>query len=112
MAIQVTGSLKNGFASYTDPQIQLIPHLTYRSKIAMDAQIVIAVTKEYPTGSMNTGSYIDYNQVGTIPYYPETADLVAPPTTVDPYSDLIYSLETYVINSLTGSNPGTIFNRF
>ncbi len=28
MAIQITGSFKNGYASYTDPQLQLIPHLT------------------------------------------------------------------------------------
>jgi hypothetical protein len=104
MALQITGSFKNGFAAYTDPQLQLVPHLTYRNNVAMDVHIVIATTDE--SGSIN------YSQVGTIPMYPPTAELVAPVTPVDPYADLIYSLESYVITNLTGSNPDCTFNRF
>jgi len=104
MALQVTGSFKNGFTSYVDPQLQLIPHLTYRNSIAMDVQIVIATPGE--SGSIN------YSQVGTIPMYPQTSELIAPSASVDPYADLIYSLETYIITNLSGSNPDCVFNRF
>jgi len=107
MAIQVTGSLKNGYASYENPQLQLIPHLTFRGKIAMDVNITIPT---YVTNSLGTGS-MSYPQVGTIPMYPKTSDLVYPKTPVDPYSDLIYSLETYIITQISGSNPDCIFNR-
>ena len=99
MAIQITGSFKNNFASYQDPQLQLVPHLTYRNGIAMDVQIVI-------TSESNN------IQVGTIPMYPITSDLVAPTISINPYADLIYSLETYVIDKLIITNPECIFTRF
>ena len=99
MAIQITGSFMNNFASYQNPQLQLVPHLTYRNKIAMDVQIIIA-------------SETNSIQVGTIPMYPITSDLVAPTTPINPYADLIYSLETYVIDTLTITNPECIFTRF
>ncbi len=41
MALQITGSFKSGYASYTDPQLQLIPHLTYRGTIAMDVNVTL-----------------------------------------------------------------------
>lgn len=107
MAIQITGSFKNGYANYENPQLQLIPHLTYRGKIAMDVNITIPT---YVTNSFGTGS-MSYPQVGAIPMYPENSQLIAPETPVDPYSDLIYSLETYIISNLSGSNPGCVFNR-
>ena len=107
MAIQITGSFKNGYASYTDPQLQLIPHLTYRGTIAMDVNIVIPT---YVTDSLGTGS-MSYPQVGAIPMYPSTSELTYPKTKMDPYSDLIYSLETYIITQLSGSNPDCTFNR-
>jgi hypothetical protein len=107
MAIQITGSFKNGYASYTDPQLQLIPHLTYRGTIAMDINIVIPT---YVTES--TGAYVlTYPQVGAIPMYPSTSELTYPSTPVDPYSDLIDSLETYIITQLSGSNPDCTFNK-
>ena len=59
MAISVTGSLKVGYASYSNPQIQLIPHLTYRGMIAMDAVIVVVTDTSGST-----------SPVTTIPYYP------------------------------------------
>ncbi len=107
MAIQITGSFKNGYASYENPQLQLVPHLTYRGKIAMDVNITVPV---HVTTGIQSGS-IAYPQVGAIPMYPENSQLIAPETPVDPYSDLIYSLETYVINNLSGSNPDCTFNR-
>ena len=109
MAIQVTGSFKNGFASYVNPQLQLTPHLTYRNNIAMDVQIVIPTEQIDP---ITSGSSITYNQVGTIGMYPPTSELSYPTTPVDPYADLIYSLETYIITNISASNPDCIFNRF
>ena len=107
MAIQITGSFKNGYASYENPQLQLIPQLTYRGKIAMNVNITVPV---HVTAGIQSGS-IAYPQVGSIPMYPEKSQLVVTETPVDPYSDLIYSLETYVINYLSGSNPECTFNR-
>jgi len=108
MAIQVTGSLKNGYASYVDPQLQLIPHLTYRGTIAMDVNIVIPT---YVTDSFGASNII-YTQVGTIPMYPQTSELNYPEIKTNPYSDLIYSLETYITTQLSGSNPNCVFNYF
>lgn len=101
MAISVTGSLKVGYASYTNPQIQLIPHLAYRGMIAMDAVIVVITDASGST-----------SPVTTIPYYPNTSELSYPAQKVDPYSDLITSLDQYVITQLTGSNPDCTFNTF
>jgi hypothetical protein len=105
MAIQVTGSLQVGLAYYKDPIIELIPHLTYRGMVAMDANICA------PSVNPETLSNY-YTQVSAIPYYPQTSELQYPTTPVDPYSDLIYALETYVINNLSGSSPDCTFNRF
>lgn len=105
MAIQITGSLQVGLAYYKDPIIELIPHLTYRGMIAMDANVCA------PNINPETSSTY-YTQVTTIPYYPVTSELDYPTTKVDPYSDLIYALETYTINDLLNLNPDCIFNRF
>jgi hypothetical protein len=99
MAIQITGSFTNNFASYQNPQLHLVPLLTYRNGIAMNVQIVIP-------------SELEMIQVGTIPMFPTPSDLVAPPTPINPYADLIYSLETYIIDKLTITNPECIFTRF
>lgn len=107
MALQITGSFKNGYASYENPQLQLVPYLTYRGTIAMDVNITIPT---YVTNSLGTGSMI-YPQVGAIPMYPSTSELVYPTSPIDHYSDLIYSLETYIITQLSGSNPDCTFNR-
>jgi hypothetical protein len=105
MAIQVTGSLQVGLAYYKDPIIELIPHLTYRGSIAMDANICA------PSINPETSSSY-YSQVSTIPYYPQTSELQYPTSPVDPYSDLIYALETFVIENLQPFNSGSTFNRF
>ena len=105
MAIQVTGSLQVGLAYYKDPIIELIPHLTYRGMVAMDANICA------PSINPETSSSY-YIHASTIPYYPQTSELQYPTTPVDPYSDLIYALEMYVIEYLQATNPGSIFNIF
>jgi hypothetical protein len=105
MAIQVTGSLQVGLAYYKDPIIELIPHLTYRGSITMDANICA------PSVNPETLS-VYYTQASTIPYYPQTSELQYPTTPVDPYSDLIYALEMYVIEDLQVNNSGSIFNIF
>lgn len=107
MAIQVNGNLNVNFATYTNPQLRLVPHLTYRGEIAMDVNVIIIneITVDEELQEVPV-------QVNAIPMYPLTSELVAPQTPVDPYSDLIYSLETYVINKLTTENPGTTFSRF
>ena len=102
MAISITGSFKVGYATYIDPQIQLVPHLTYRGMVAMDA--VVAVITNAESGSTSP--------VTTIPYYPKTSELSYPTQKVDPYSDLITALDQYVITQLTGSNPDCTFNTF
>ncbi len=117
MAIQITGTLKNGFSTYENPQIQLIPHLTFKGKIAIDAHIVIVSMQadnvitppnvEAPEPVMKEVS----NQVGTIAYYPEVSALEYPTTPVNVYNDLIYALETYIINDLSVSNPNSTFTR-
>lgn len=106
MAIQVTGSLKIGYASYLNPQIRLIPHLTYRGSIAMDASINVFVESQ-TSGSV--GSWVGATMV---PFYPKTSDLSYPSVKVDPYSDLISALDQYTITQLTGSNPDCTFNTF
>ena len=100
MAIQVTGSLKCGLATYSNPQLQLVPHLTYRNTLTMDVNVLVA----------NESSSMV--QATTLPYYPVAAELTYPTTAVNPYADLIHALETAVITSLTGSNSECIFNRF
>ncbi len=100
MAIQVTGSLKCGLASYTNPQLYLVPHLTYRNAILMD--VIVSVEDE-------SNNMV---QVTNLPYHPTVADLAYPATPVNPYADLIHALETVVITSLTGSNSECTFNRF
>ena len=108
MAIQVTGSFKIGYASYENPQLQLIPNLTYRGGIAMNINTTIPVKI---SSGIQSGS-IGYVQVGTIPMYPTTSDLSYPQVPTDPYSDLIWALEKYVIDNLQPINSGSIFNRF
>lgn len=105
MAIQVTGSLQVGLAYYNDPVIELVPHLTYRGAIAMDAHVCA------PAYNPETSSSY-YTQVTTLPYYPQTTELQYPTTPVDPYSDLIHALETFVIEDLQPNNSGSVFNRF
>jgi len=105
MAIQVTGSLQVGLAYYKDPIIELIPHLTYRGGLTMDANVCA------PAFNPETSSSY-YTQVTTLPYYPQTSELEYPATPVDPYSDLIYALETFVIEDLQTNNSGSTFNRF
>jgi hypothetical protein len=105
MAIQVTGSLQVGLAYYKDPIIELIPHLIYRGGINMDA-IICAPAINPETSS----SY--YTQVSSIKYYPMTGDLQYPATPTDPYSDLIWSLEKYIIDHLQPDNVDSVFNRF
>ena len=105
MAIQVTGSLQVGLAYYKDPIIELIPHLMYRGGLSMDANICApAINPE------TSSSY--YTQVTTLPYYPMTSELKYPSTLTDPYIDLIYALETFVIEDLQTNNSESIFNRF
>ena len=105
MAIQITGSLQVGLAYYKDPIIELIPHLSYRGGLSMDANVCA------PSTYLET-TPVDYSQVTTIPYYPVASELNYPTTKTDPYSDLIYALETFVIENLQPINSGSIFNRF
>lgn len=107
MALQVNGNLKCDFATYSNPQLRLTPYLTYRGGISMDVSVIIITQK-------TIGDEIEdvANQVTTIPMYPLVSELTYPQTPTDPYSDLIYSLETYVINKLSTENPGTTFTRF
>ena len=105
MAIQVTGSFQTGLAYYKDPIIELIPHLLYRGGLQMEANVCAPTTNPQKTT-------IYYTQVATIPYYPVVSELDYPTTKIDPYSDIICALETYVINDLSGSNPDCTFNIF
>ena len=108
MAIQVTGSLTIGHCSYNNPQIQLVPHLTYRGSLTMDAHVAVyALSGSTPQVSENK-----WIQVTTIPYYPATEELSYPTEQVNPYSDLIVSLEQYVINQLSIKNAECTFNTF
>lgn len=106
MALQVNGNLKCGFATYSNPQLRLVPHLTYRGGVAMDVNVIIMTQRTIDEEVEEVP-----NQVNTIPMYPLQSELTPPSTSVDPYSDLIYSLETYVINKLTSENPGTTYTR-
>jgi hypothetical protein len=105
MAIQITGSLQVGSAYYKDPIIELIPHLSYRGGLSMDANVCSPIIDPETT-------LTSYTQVTTIPYYPATSELDYPTTPTDPYSDLIYALETFVIENLQPINPESTFNRF
>ena len=105
MAIQVTGSLQTGLAYYKDPIIELIPHLSYRGGLSMDANVCAPNINPETTSTY-------YTQVTTIPYYPVANELDYPATKTDPYSDLIHALETYVIANLSSLNPDCTFNRY
>jgi hypothetical protein len=105
MAIQITGSLQVGLAYYKDPIIELIPHLMYRGGLTMDANVCA------PAYNPETSSSY-YTQVTTLPYYPQLSELNYPSTLTNPYSDLIYALETFVIEDLQLTNPESTFNRF
>lgn len=105
MAIQVTGSFQTGLAYYKDPIIELIPHLTYRGGLSMEANVCVLTTNPQK-------SSMYYAQVATIPYYPVVSELDYPTIKTDPYSDLICALETYVVNDLSSLNPECTFNIF
>lgn len=106
MALQINGTLENNYATYSNPQIQLVPHLTYRGGIAMDVNIFVEIPNQPFPGQPASGTTL--MQVSAIAMYPENSSLVYPSQKVDPYSDLIYSLETYVISQISGSTSGTI----
>ena len=102
MAIKATGLVNVGNSYYKDPEFQLVPHLTYRGGLTMDAHVHIA----------NEASGSNTIQVTTTPYYIELKDLTYPTSKTNPYTDLIKSLESYVIADLTVKNPEASFTTF
>lgn len=90
MAIKVTGFFQNPQTNiiYDSPLLTLVPHLEYPGKINMDVKV------ESNKTILGSVGYVDINK-SVIPY---------PSASVDPYSDLITALETYVINNLKNAN--------
>ena len=102
MAIKATGMVNIGTAYYKDPEFRLVPHLTYKGKLTMDAYVY--VTNE----SLNNNML----QATVIPYIIDPANLTYPTSKSDPYTDLIKSLETYVIADLAPKNTEVTFTTF
>lgn len=100
MALQVTGNLKCGLAYYINPQLQLDPQLVYRGGL----NVITTVNVDNGTGT--------YVPVCPLYFSPSTNELVYPTPLTDPYSDLIYALETYIIDQLQPENPDCTFTRF
>jgi hypothetical protein len=112
MAIQVTGNLNKPYtvgAFYANPTLLLNPTLGYRNQLQLNVSLV-------QSGSMSNNPNIAYLTMGTvyenIYYQIDPASLEYPETPVDPYADMIYALETHVINDLTNTNPSCSFTRF
>jgi len=101
MAIKATGMVKVGSAYYKDPEFRLIPHLPYKGKLTMD--VCVHVTNE---------PYNNMLQATVIPYNIDTANLTYPTVKSDPYTDLIKSLESYVIADLSPKNTEVTFTTF
>jgi hypothetical protein len=103
MAVQVTGFFQNPQSGliYESPILALIPHLEYPGIINMDVRI-------FATGSSGASGAVGYTNV-------DKSTLVYPDPTISPYDDLIYALETYVIDNLKDANPinsGSTFERY
>lgn len=95
MAIQVTGLFQNPQSNqlFQSPKLELVPHLTYRGVIKMDAHIIS-----------------DYK--GTIGYENINRDSLQYDTQItDPYNQLIDALETFVIQDVSISNPDCTFEK-
>jgi|DEB19_MinimDraft_3_1074340.scaffolds.fasta_scaffold00723_4 hypothetical protein len=101
MAIKATGMVKVGSAYYKDPEFRLVPHLPYKGKLTMD--VCVHVTNE---------PYNNMLQATVIPYNIDTANLTYPTVKSDPYTDLIKSLESYVIADLSPKNTEVTFTTF
>ena len=101
MAIKVTGTATLGGATYyKDPELTLVPHLVYRGMLHVDVNVLADVN----------GVKM---QIGARPYQNiDTASLNYPTQSVDPYTDLITALESYIIADLTQSNPDCSFTTF
>jgi len=86
MAIKVTGFFQNPQSGliYDSPLLTLVPHLTYAGKISLDVNI-------------NNNGCIGYQSI-------DRSILTYNTSIIDPYSQLIDALETYVIDDLQNSN--------
>jgi hypothetical protein len=87
MAIKVTGFFQNPQTGliHESPLLTLTPHLQYAGQITMDVFIA------------NNGA-IRYQSI-------DKATLTYDATIVDPYTQLIDALDTYVIDNLKDANP-------
>lgn len=86
MAIKVTGFFQNPQSGliYDSPLLTLVPHLTYAGGISLDVNI-------------NNNGCIGYQSI-------DRSTLAYNISITDPYSQLIDTLETYVIDDLQNSN--------
>jgi hypothetical protein len=91
MAIKVTGLFQNPQTKliYQDPLLTLIPMLEYPG--ILNLQVRIMINNDNPFGNV---SYMNIDK----------SVLEYPTTNIDPYSDLITALETYVIDNLKNAN--------
>lgn len=98
MAIKAIGMVKvNDSTYYKDPELTLVPHLPYRGQLTMDVNVFVE----------KSGSMV---QVSTIPYQQINVTTLSYPTpATNPYTDLIKSLESYVIADLSTANPDATF---
>ena len=104
MAIKATGMVKVGNAYYKDPEIRLVPHLTYKGNLTVDAYV--HVTNEA------LGMNSNVIQVTVMPYSIDLQNLTYPTIKTDPYTDLIKSIETYIISDLSPKNTEVTFTTF
>ena len=96
MAIQVTGLFKDSKSGqlFQSPKLELVPHLTYRGEITLDVHIV-----------SDHSSTIGFESI-------IRNELQYDSSINDPYDQLIDSLETFVIQEVSKSNPDCSFTKF
>ena len=91
MAVKVTGLFQSPQSNliYENPILGLVPHLEYPGTLNLEVRI-------FPTGSTAPNGGLNYPNIPQQElYYPAQGT---------PYEQLIYSLETYIITNLSGSN--------
>ncbi len=92
MAVKVTGLFQNPQSNliYESPILGLVPYLEYHGVLNLEIRI-------FPSGSSLPNGTIYYTNIdqSTLSY----------PTDTDPYSALVYSLETYMMDNLSNANP-------
>lgn len=105
MALQVTGSFQLSNGTYAvDPQILMIPTLSYRGTLNLQAQIAVSGSTSVMSPLLN-----GYHAVDSL-YYNNIDTTTLASALDNPYSALIDSLDQYVKADLETTQPNCTYN--